>query len=791
MTRKFTLLTLFLICSFFAKGSHIVGGDFTYRWIGGNNFELKLKIYRDCYNSQTTFDNSIKIGIFDRVTNVKTDTLLMYILDSSDVILSGSSACALPPDVCTLEGTYMDTVNLPNNPHGYYIVWERCCRNGSVVNIDNAFNTGMVFYLAMPDPTLHNSSPVFINDPLPFICENQPLNYSFAATDQNGDSLVYELVDPLAGNTGYPTTTNIQALLPTPLPAPYAPVLWNPGFSLSNVCGSSSNPLAVHPVTGMLTVTVDYYGIYAAAVAIHEFRNGVEIGLVRREIEFSVIICPYTPVLFALTTASPYVSITGNNSLTAYESDSVCFRITANDATDSIYLTYSGEVFPGGSIIPPYATATVDSGLYVAHSDFCWATVCGQGRTAPYKIAFTALDNGCPLPSTNIDSVRLSLKPAPVNNSPNLLCIGLRNNLSTEIFWMDPHAIPSRFFSRFEIFRSKNGSAFTQIGIVTDISAGSFADSTASDYLINDYCYFIQCVNTCGVTGITSDTLCTVSQANTKINYIKQVSVIDSGKMEIKWKHFPEGPYSTFHIYRKENVSGSEYSLYKTIVHPDFDSWTDDDASTSEKSYCYYLVNEDYCGNLSPMSNEACSILLSGKSGAFVDELQWNRYLTWNGGVKQYDILRKPVSGLVYSKIAAQPDSNNYYSDFDLDINYGQHNYYVRAVEDTGSLGGESLSNEITLNQLPIGFLPSGFTPNEDGKNDQWGFSSSFIKTFELKVFSRWGTLVFQTDSKNVSWNGTINGKKAAQGTYIYTLHYTGYGSEDMFVKTGTVSLLR
>src|SRR6185436_352658 len=127
---------------------------------------------------------------------------------------------------------------------------------------------------------------------------------------------------------------NIQPILPTPLPGPYAPVLWNPGYSLAYVCGSTSNPLAVDPSSGMLTVTADYYGIHAAAVAMHEYRNGVEIGLVRREIEFSVIICPNTPVAFSLSTFSPYVSIAGNHNITAYESDSVCFRVTANDGTD-------------------------------------------------------------------------------------------------------------------------------------------------------------------------------------------------------------------------------------------------------------------------------------------------------------------------------------------------------------------------------------------------------------------------------------------------------------------------
>src|SRR6187401_797280 len=107
MIRNITLLIAFMFCIFSSKASHIVGGDFTYRWIGGNNFELKLKIYRDCYNSQTPFDNNITIGIFDKVTDVSSGTLVMNIQDSSIVTLSGTATCALPPDVCVLEGTYL------------------------------------------------------------------------------------------------------------------------------------------------------------------------------------------------------------------------------------------------------------------------------------------------------------------------------------------------------------------------------------------------------------------------------------------------------------------------------------------------------------------------------------------------------------------------------------------------------------------------------------------------------------------------------------------------------------
>lgn len=782
------LLTFIFFSCFFTKvnASHIVGGDFTYHWMTGNKYELELKLYRDC-NTNVAFDANITIGFFDKGTNQKIDTLVMFLSATAPVVLSGPSAsCITPIEVCVEQGIYRFVKTLPSNPDGYYIVWERCCRNATIVNIDNPVQTGLAFYVEMPDPALHNSSPVFTNDPLPFMCAGQPLNYSFAATDADGDQLRYELVNPLAGNIGYPTNPPV-AILNTPMPGPYASVLWNPGYSLANVCGSSVNPLAVDPVTGTVTVTADNSGIYAMAILVHELRGGVEIGLIRREIEFSVIVCPNSPPQLDLASAQNF---TANNFL-IYETDSVCFTASATDNTDSVYIHYSGEIFQGGSIGPPYATASTDSGLNEAASVFCWKTKCGHARVNPYKVVYTVYDNGCPLPATSVDTIKINVQPAPVIEGINILCIGLRNNTSTELFWADTSSAPARFFKQYNVYRSKNGAPYVLMGSVTDHSVTSYEDNTASDYLNNDYCYYVKAVNSCGVIGASSDTLCTLTQINTKTNYIKQVSIIDDGKIEMQWKHFPDGPYSTFSIYRKENGASANYTLRASLQNPNYDSWIDNDVLTAEKSYCYYLVNEDYCGNVSPQSNEACTILLKGNSKAYENDVEWSRYAEWGGGTAQFQLFRKPVNRPDYSLLHTQPDSILNYRDIDLDINSGQFNYYVKAIEDTGSLDGVSFSNEITLNQVPVGFLPSGFTPNGDAKNDTWGLSSSFVKDFELRVYTRWGTLVFYSSNKQVHWNGMYNGNKAAAGTYVYTLRYTGYDSDDVHEKTGTVTLIR
>ena len=49
------------------KASHIVGGEMTYRCLGGNRYEVRLTLRRDCFNGspEAEFDDPANIGIFD------------------------------------------------------------------------------------------------------------------------------------------------------------------------------------------------------------------------------------------------------------------------------------------------------------------------------------------------------------------------------------------------------------------------------------------------------------------------------------------------------------------------------------------------------------------------------------------------------------------------------------------------------------------------------------------------------------------------------------------------------
>ncbi len=72
-------------------------------------------------------------------------------------------------------------------------------------------------------------------------------------------------------------------------------------------------------------------------------------------------------------------------------------------------------------------------------------------------------------------------------------------------------------------------------------------------------------------------------------------------------------------------------------------------------------------------------------------------------------------------------------------------------------------------------FVPNAFTPNDDGINERFsvkaGESCSMI-SFNMKVFDRWGRVVFETDnpSTDAAWDGTLEGRKLQAGVYMYQL---------------------
>lgn len=71
-------------------------------------------------------------------------------------------------------------------------------------------------------------------------------------------------------------------------------------------------------------------------------------------------------------------------------------------------------------------------------------------------------------------------------------------------------------------------------------------------------------------------------------------------------------------------------------------------------------------------------------------------------------------------------------------------------------------------------WMPNVFTPNGDGLNDYFGVPKSahpeFYPWVDMKIFNRWGKLLYQTNDINKPWDGTFESQTLAEGVYFYTI---------------------
>jgi len=102
----------------------------------------------------------------------------------------------------------------------------------------------------------------------------------------------------------------------------------------------------------------------------------------------------------------------------------------------------------------------------------------------------------------------------------------------------------------------------------------------------------------------------------------------------------------------------------------------------------------------------------------------------------------------------------------------------------------DSITNCLMINPIFTLYIPSAFTPNGDGLNDVFQVKGNDVKGFEMYVFDRWGTELFNGKDINTGWNGTFKNRICQEDAYVYEI--TVYDSENSkHSYTGTVNLLK
>ena len=115
--------------------------------------------------------------------------------------------------------------------------------------------------------------------------------------------------------------------------------------------------------------------------------------------------------------------------------------------------------------------------------------------------------------------------------------------------------------------------------------------------------------------------------------------------------------------------------------------------------------------------------------------------------------------------------------------------YYVTVLDPTNGCFMKD-STIVYLNAEPEVFIPSAFSPNGDENNDVLYIRGNCLKDVALKVYDRWGELVFKTHSISTGWDGTFEGKAAAADVYVYILDYVLFNDKIKREK-GNITLIR
>lgn len=431
--KKLLLVFLFLMMLIPARASHIVGGEFELLYISGNTYRINLILYFDRQNGSTgARDPNVTISIFRMSNNGVMMNVLLPLLSETEVVYS-QPECSIG-ELQTTKLIYSSTVVLSatnfSDPQGYYLAWERCCRNYTITNIfseppeSSSRYAGQTFYLEFP-PVMKggvpfiNSSPRLFPPLSDYACKGKPYYVDFSGTDDDGDSLVYSLVTPL-------NTKTSDALPPDglPRPRPYPDVVWRAPYSFDNIIGGA--PDLEISSDGLLTVTPQNTGLFVFAVKCEEFRDGVKIGEARRDFQMLSVQCKTAvpPLILGKKLTDTNFAYKDNMMITFDHGTSdqdrcIVVRVSDKDINNNFdsfmekikirAIGIGNKQAANNLILPQIKSATLTLQDSVALFEICFVEC--PGYSGSYQIGIIASDDACALPL--LDTLRITVNPTP------------------------------------------------------------------------------------------------------------------------------------------------------------------------------------------------------------------------------------------------------------------------------------------------------------------------------------------------------------------------------------------
>ncbi len=428
--KKYFLVLLTVLAAFItnnAFATHAAGGELIYEHLPTapiNQYKFTLKFYRDCTGS-TAASPTNNVGSTIQMCYSNTcgqTTPLQTTLTQGALGVNVSNGCANFQTQCTnatsfipgfIECIYTGVVTLPTQCNKWKFWVDISARNGAITNLQNPGSQDLYIETTFDNTGTFqgNSSPIFTNAPISWTGLS-PANINFGAFDPNGDSLTYATINPRTGS-GCSTT-------------PATPILYVGAPTINPLNPfPCSNTFFVNPTLGQITFTPSATGLVVITIEVTEWRNGVQIGTIVRDLQISIINSTVANPSVALNSGTifggNYNSTNGTIYMCATDSVHFCVNMTSPNAGAIL------NAIDNHAIVTPGATMTY-TGLGTNAVTGCFDWTPSGSDTGLHVLTVTVKDSTCnaasPIILSSTIAIPIFIYPVTKAFRDTAICLG-------------------------------------------------------------------------------------------------------------------------------------------------------------------------------------------------------------------------------------------------------------------------------------------------------------------------------------------------------------------------------
>lgn len=693
----FIFCFLFFISTLKTFATHIRAGEIIATKIGNsssNTYKFTLFIYR---NSNVVADET---------------SAILYLGDGTKDSSSLISRIQLTPSTQQLKFEFTHTYI---NSGKYTVFTFIKYRNVGIQNIPSSGSTS--FYIEtqlLIDPFLgSNSTPALKVPPIDKGAVGQVFIHNPGSFDADGDSLVYQLIPSKDFPDGSTSGRDILGFKPVN----------DPSFS----SGACSSQISIDAISGTITWNKPCIeGEYNIAFIVKEFRNGIQIGYLTRDMQVEIVKSNNTKPELTVPKDTCIVAtklLVGTIIGTDLESNQI----------EMSYFSGPFELATNKATISPIGNPLLLS--KPAKLIFNWQTTCEHIRNQPYIPVFKVDDKDALVPLVDIKSWSIQVNgPAitgfvalPSNDSIKLswnryLC---RNSRSPEYHIMRKTCDETPFTIDSCAKGNKSINGFEEIGIVTQSGASTFIDTNVT--YGKKYCYYVFARHTDLGGGESKPSLMSCSQLRNDIPFLINVSVtstsLNNGQIFVRWKKPKDidpilnpPPYS-YQVFRKE--SGGAYQVITTLSALNDTVFTDFGLNTTQKQYFYKIgYRFGNANTLKYTTEESSSVFLEAISKNKKITLTWRKTQTsWKNSYPTSIYKLTTSAGFVLIGTTTSTNFDDIGQNTEPLMNGNKYTYYVKTngkyefgcpnLTNTGIILDSLLNNsQLVVDAIPKDSLP-------------------------------------------------------------------------------------